>query len=119
MESLASQGDEPISHAQEYILRNLGQTLTIDKVARAVYMSRARFTDCFRKETGRSFNEYVTAQRLREARRMLRETSWAMHDIARAVGLSPSRLRGLFYQHEGLSPDAYRKAKPLQAEERS
>jgi AraC-like DNA-binding protein len=110
LEPPAGLDNKPISRAQGYILRNLNQTLTIDVAARAVYMSRARFTDCFRKETGQSFNEYVTAQRLREARRMLHETNWPLHHIARAVGLSPSRLRGLFYQYEGCSPDAYRKA---------
>jgi AraC-like DNA-binding protein len=108
--------NKPISRAQGYILRNLNQTLTIDVVARAVYMSRARFTQCFREETGQSFNEYVTSQRLREARRMLHETNWPLHHIARAVGLSPSRLRGLFYQYENLSPDAYRKARQSDSE---
>jgi AraC-like DNA-binding protein len=110
-EPLAGLDNKPISRAQEYIARHLNQPLTIDLAARAVYMSRARFTECFRKETGQSFNEYVTAQRLREARRMLHETNWPLHHIAHAVGLSTSRMRGLFHEHGGLSPDAYRRGR--------
>jgi AraC-like DNA-binding protein len=106
--------DKPIARAQEYILRNLSQPLTIDRAAIAVYMSRARFTVAFRQETGQSFNEYVTAQRLREARRMLRETNWPIRQIAKSVGLSLSRIRGLFHEHEGQSPAAYRRASSSQ-----
>jgi AraC-like DNA-binding protein len=109
-DAIAHTSHKPIARAQEYIRRNMNKTLTTDGVARAVYMSRARFTKYFRQETGQSFNEYVSKERLREAKRSLRETDWPINRIAAAVGLSPSRFRGMFQEREHTSPTAYRLA---------
>jgi two-component system response regulator YesN len=72
-------------------------------------MSRAPFTRSFLRETGATFNDFVTEQRLVEARRLLRDTDWSVEVVAEFVGLSSSRLRMLFQHREKCTPTAFRR----------
>ena len=100
-----------IKHAQEYIENNLRESLSIDKVARYVCMSRTVFTQRFRTKTGKSFSQYVQDMRINEARKLLAGSDLAVRHVASAVGLQPNRMRSLFHKHEGLSPLQYRSQK--------
>jgi AraC-like DNA-binding protein len=100
----------PVQQAQRYIDKHLNRHLTIEKVARAVRLSRTRLTHRFRVETGQSLNEYITARRIEEAKLLLRESEWSIEYISHASGLSaPSYFAALFRRHTGLSPTAYRR----------
>ena len=59
---------DPMMRAEEFIQTHLGDDLTIDKVAKHLYMSRAYFTRQFRVHTGKTFVEYLTQFRLKEAK---------------------------------------------------
>lgn len=108
--SIAEKQQDPIKAAQEYIRNHAHQPLQIDDVARHFLLSRSSFTQRFRRETGQTFNEYLTAVRLEEARRLLETTRWSMEIIGKAVGLGPSRLRALFGRYYGQSPQQFRQA---------
>lgn len=100
--------EHPITLAQDYIQRHLRYPLTIENVARQVYMSRTVFTAQFRQKTGKSFNEFVNDCRVEEIKRLLSDTDLGILHIAAQVGLKPSRMRSLFHERMGLSPAAYR-----------
>jgi AraC-like DNA-binding protein len=119
-ESAATGSWDPIAIACEYIHLHLSQSLSIDLVARIVFMSRTSFTRRFRRETGLSFVDYVTNRRVKEAQHLLLNSTWSVAVVASMVGLRPSHLRQLFIRHHGVPPSEYRarstaaKKSPLQ-----
>jgi len=96
-----------IEMAKQHISHYLYKNLTTQSVADAVYMSRSNFIRRFQQETGQTFNQYVTARRLEEARRLLRDGTQSVNIISRLVGLSPSQLRHLFWKHYGTTPSQF------------
>jgi len=99
---------DPMMRAEEFIQTHLGDDLTIDKVAKHLYMSRAYFTRQFRVHTGKTFVEYLTQFHLKEAKVLLHNTAWPISRIGEVVGLKPSRFRTVFRTFTGVSPAAFR-----------
>jgi AraC-like DNA-binding protein len=104
----SGQKEFSIAQAQEYIVSNLREPLSIDRVARHVCMTRTVFTAQFRARTGKSFARYVRDLRFEEASKLLRETDLSISQIGPAVGLQPHYLRVLFHERENASPLEYR-----------
>ena len=97
-----------IVRVEEYVRENLDKSLSIDRVANYLFMSRASFTRQFRAATGKSFNEYVTEARLEAAKVLLQNTNWPINRISDYAGVTPARLRVLFRQRENCSPGEFR-----------
>lgn len=107
--ALPGQTKYSIAQAQQYIESNLREPLSIDRVSRAVCMSRTVFTAQFRGKTGKSFSQYLQDLRFEEARKLLKDTDLAAGHISAAVGLKPNRMRVLFHEREGISPLEFRR----------
>lgn len=119
---LSLQEHPPMARAEEYIQNHLQEDLSIDKVAKHLYLSRAYFTRLFRAHTGKTFVEYVTQCRVEEAKVLLHNTEWPVNRIGEVVGLKPSQLRAVFHTFTGVSPSAFRhqsREKDLSAENTS
>jgi len=108
--------DQPVKRSQDlmeearkHIESHLNQSLTISEMARVLAVSPATFTRQFRAGMGRSFHEYLTAQRLKGAEDLLLDTDLSINAVAHKVGLSYERLRDLFSQHHACSPGEFRK----------
>ncbi len=83
----------------------------IATVAREVGLSPAQFRRSFRQWTGTSPRDYLQAQRLRTARRLLEATDLPVAAIARQVGYgSSSHFIRLWQRSHGLSPMQHRAA---------
>lgn len=102
---------DSVVQAQVFINNHLQETLTIDRVANYVHMSRACFTRQFRQTTGKTFIEYVTECRLTKARVLLQDTNWPIEKISALVGVTTARLRSLFLQYEQQTPSDFRQQK--------
>lgn len=100
---------DPIRHARSYIIDNLQEHLTIERVARASYMASSQFRQRFRQATGKTFTQYLTECRLERAKVLLRDTDWTVAVIASLVGINPSHLRRLFMRYSGTSPQEFRR----------
>ena len=73
-------------------------------------MSRRHFTRHFRQATGSSFKQWLLAQRLAQARRLLEGSDAAIEVVAQQSGFgSALSLRQHFKAALQLSPSAYRK----------
>ncbi len=98
-----------IMQAQNYIAFHLDQPLSIDDVAQMTCMSRAQFTQLFRRATGKSFVQYLTFVRLERAKTFLHETDWSVEIIARAVGWRGAHLWKMFARELGTTPGEFRR----------
>lgn len=99
---------DSIRTAIEYIHDNLHKPLSIDILARHIGLSRTAFTQRFHAETGRSFKNYLTRQRLVHAQTLLQDTNLTIDKISELVGLSAGQLRSLFHQHHHCTPGEFR-----------
>jgi len=102
-------GHQPIPRAQEYIRNHLNERLTLDKVARFVHLSRTQFAVRFRRETGQTFTEFVTACRIEQAKVLLCETEANIAHISRLLGYkSAAYFYDVFKRETGVLPNTFR-----------
>ena len=97
---------------RDYVKANLRHSLTIEKVARHLYMSPRQLTRYLRQKTGQSFGEILTECRIEESKRFLTETNWNIDGIAWMVGFkSAAYFSTFFHRHTGYTPGAFRHRK--------
>ncbi|WP_204052383.1 helix-turn-helix domain-containing protein [Microbispora siamensis] len=88
---------------------NLGEQLTIDDMARTAMFSKFHFSRVFQRVTGLSPGRFLSAVRLREAKRLLSSTSLTVTDISHRVGYSSvGTFSSRFTGSVGVSPTRYR-----------
>lgn len=98
-----------LAHLEGYVQTNLRSPLTLDSAAAEMYFSRAQFTRVMRRETGKSFNEFLAERRLEEAKRLLLNSQWAVNTVASLIGFkSANYFRTFFKHHMGLTPTEFR-----------
>ncbi|GAE32902.1 AraC family transcriptional regulator [Halalkalibacter hemicellulosilyticus] len=103
---------QKVTEVASYIRKHYEHTLTLDEVAKAVYISPAYLSRSFKRLTGFTFKDYVQAVRIREAKRLLRETSMPIGRVAELVGFSyTANFNVTFKKITGVTPLAYRKQK--------
>ncbi|MFC5741129.1 GlxA family transcriptional regulator [Dyella tabacisoli] len=103
--------DKRMAHLLENVQRKLHLPHSLDEIAQHAVMSRRSFTRHFRQLTGSSFGDWLLAQRLSEAQRLLETTDLSLERIATAIGLgSPITLRQHFQRAYRTSPTHYRRS---------
>ncbi|WP_409345046.1 AraC family transcriptional regulator [Paenibacillus sp. MBLB4367] len=75
-----------ITEIVAYLNTAFGEPLSLESVAKAHFVSPSYLSRTFKRVTGFSFVEYVNSIRIKEAQRLLRETSWKVTRIAEQVG---------------------------------
>lgn len=95
----------------DYIKENYAnEELSMKDVARQAYISVSYLGIILKKETGKTFIEYLTEIRIQQARKFLVETDLKNYEIAMKCGYSnPTYFSTVFKGLEGMSPSAYRK----------
>lgn len=93
----------------QWLTENLEQPHTMASMAAQVHLSVRTFTRRFHAETGTSPHQWLTAQRVDRARRLLEDTDNPIQDVARRCGFgSTVTLRNHFRAALGSTPTAYR-----------
>lgn len=93
----------------EYIERNFTGQITLEGVARYVYVNPAYLSSIFKKHTGENFMSYLTARRIRYAKELLENPKYKIYEIGRMVGyLDPGYFSIIFKKNEGITPYEYR-----------
>lgn len=84
--------------------------INLDNVGEHVGLSSSYLSSIFKKETGRSFIEYLAYTRIEKAKELLKEADLKIQDICLMVGYSDVKyFSKLFTKHTGLKPNEYRK----------
>lgn len=93
-----------------YCNENFHEQLQLDHISNRFYISPYYFSRLFKQSTGFTFTEYINTLRIREAQRLLRETSLKMIEISERVGYSNvSHFNRKFKQVTHMSPMEYKK----------
>ena len=91
----------------EMIDAALDTRLTIEMLAREVGLSPAHFARAFKETLGRAPHQYLLAQRLERARRLLETTEQTLSDIAQRTGFADqAHFTRLFKRAFGTTPGA-------------
>lgn len=99
----------PISQAKQYIREHYAEPLSLEDVSSQVGFSGSYFSTLFRKETGKTFLEYLMEVRIEEAKTLLRESRMTIENVCREVGYNDyKRFSKLFKKATGISPKEYR-----------
>ena len=100
-----------LSATCEWALEHLADPLTVAALARHAGWAARTFSRQFVAETGMTPLRWLTAARVREARRLLEVSDLPVDVIARRSGLgSPANLRVHLARDAGTTPTAYRAA---------
>lgn len=99
----------PIRDLQSWILENLADDLSVERLAERVAMSPRNFTRVFTRETGISPAKFVEEGRLHTARQRLEQSAQGIEQIALATGFGNGlNLRRVFERKLQLTPSEYR-----------
>jgi two-component system, response regulator YesN len=97
-----------IRQAIEYMHAHLGEELTVNRCARIVSLSGGYFANLFKRETGMTFNQYVTQERLERAKKLLIQNV-PVQDIAAELGYEHRRyFSDVFKKHTGMTPSEFK-----------
>lgn len=93
-----------------YVKQHYYMDITADALCERFHCSRSTFSHTFKKETGRSFRQYLTELRLDYARHLLVYSSLRVGEIAFSIGFNDANyFSNIFKKHEGCSPLEYRR----------
>ncbi len=94
-----------------YVRQNYANDLTTETICKEFYCSRSGFSHRFKKETGKSFREYLIGVRLEHAKRLLKYSNLSITETALSVGFNDANyFSNVFKKYVGVSPIVYRKA---------
>ena len=99
-----------IVFAAEFMKKNISQKITVETIAKELSISQATFQRYFTDIMKISPMEYLTKLRIKQSKKLLRNTDKAIVFIAYECGFydAPHFVRQ-FKKHEGISPSEYRK----------
>jgi len=104
---------EFVIKAEQYVQENYSEVeLSVDKICKTLAVSSAYFSTVFKRDTGKTFIEYLTDYRMEEASKLLLNDNLKTYVIAERVGYSdPNYFTYVFKRKYGLTPSKYRKEK--------
>jgi AraC-like DNA-binding protein/ligand-binding sensor protein len=87
------------------------EKLTLEDMARMVYLSPSYFSRVFKDEQGVTFREYLTSYRIEKSKALLLDKSIRIADVSAMVGFEDqSYYTKVFKRLVGMSPNKYREA---------
>jgi two-component system response regulator YesN len=86
------------------------QPLTVEDIAKEVYLSPNYTRTIFKEKTGETILDYLTKVRINRAADLLKDKSRKVREVAHAVGYeNVSYFCSIFHKHRGQTPNEYRK----------
>ncbi|MDD4546071.1 MAG: AraC family transcriptional regulator [Oscillospiraceae bacterium] len=93
----------------EYVKANYNKKITLDDIARHVYLSRSYLSSIFKEETGESLFNYINKVRVEKSKLYLLDSAVSLVDIASICGFEDqSYFTKVFKKTTGISPKKYR-----------
>lgn len=107
-----------IQGAEKFIRSRYAEGLTLQSVAEEVHVTPVWLSKLFKKETGKTFLEYLTDIRVERAKRMLDEVQYKIYEVSAEVGYKdPVHFTKLFKKQTGHTPKEYRRLRGIAGNE--
>ncbi|WP_257351047.1 response regulator transcription factor [Pseudalkalibacillus decolorationis] len=105
----ANRQNRYVQTAIYYIEQQIGESLTLHKVADHVHIHPNYLSDMIRKETGKSYIELLTGLRMKKAEELLLHSDAKVKDISKLVGYADWKyFTNQFKKYTGMTPSQYR-----------
>lgn len=92
-----------------FIKRNCAENLSLNALAREVYLSKSYLSSVFKKETGISLTAYITKVRVEKSKKLLLEDNGSLANISSQCGFKDqSYFTKVFKKETGISPKRFR-----------
>ncbi len=102
--------DDNFMKVFEHIITNIDRRLTLDELAKLVYLNPTYFSNRFEKMIGLRPTKYITRCRIEKAQVLMMDFSKSLSDIAYATGFNDlPHFSKTFTSSIGMCPAAYRK----------
>jgi len=113
-ESFYHGSSEIVKKTVKHMNKHFKEKMTLEDSANHFHVNKSYLSALFKQEMGRSFTEYLTLLRIREAKKLLKDTALNLTNIAYQCGFSDqSYFSKVFRKVEGLTPKEYRKQKRI------
>ncbi|KIL40947.1 response regulator receiver protein [Gordoniibacillus kamchatkensis] len=110
-ETMADTRYSYVHKAIAYIRGRLDQAVTLQQVANFVHLNPNHFSEVFKKETGQSYIEFVTRERMQLAAQLLLSSRKKISEIAGEVGYGDMKyFSQQFKKYSGLTPSEFRQS---------
>ena len=99
-----------IEKACKFINENFANDITLNDVAKHVFLSPIYFSSYFKKKTGEKYSDYLANVKLQKALELLKDTDVKIPTIAEMSGFRDTNyFHKIFKNQTGLTPSEYRK----------
>ena len=103
--------------AMDYLEEHYSEVFTISELSAKAGVSQSHLNALFRKETGAGAEEYLTALRMRHARRLLLNLYYTIAEVGELTGYPDANyFSRRFRLYHGVSPGVYRRSPELHAD---
>lgn len=101
-----------IARVVALIEKNYAQDISLKTIAHDLNINAAYLGQLFKAETGQLFSAFLNKTRIKNAQRLLLQTTLSLYDISQQCGYSNiSYFYNLFKKYTGKTPSQYRKTK--------
>lgn len=98
-----------VERAKAFIESCPAQEISLQQVANHVHLHPGHLSELFKKETGSTFSDFVTAVRIRKAEQLLAVTPAKVSEVAWMIGYEDVKyFSRLFKKYTGKTPSEYR-----------
>lgn len=97
-----------VSACMEYIETHIAEKISLDAMAKELGYSSYYLSSKFQKETDMSINNYISRQKVEEAKRQLSSQTLTAADVSERLAFSsPSYFTATFRKYTGITPSAW------------
>ncbi|MBW6411576.1 response regulator transcription factor [Clostridium weizhouense] len=113
--SVSESKELPIKAAIEYIQDNIGENVSLEKMASMCNLSPCYFSRVFKKSLGVTFISYVNETKINRAKELLENTDIPVLNVALDLGFDDcGYFIRVFKKSQGLTPKKYREVHKVQ-----
>jgi AraC family transcriptional regulator len=104
-------GKQTLARVLDYLNTNLGEDITISRLAQLAGLEPYQFVRAFKRTMGMTPHRYIVENRIEIAKRQLRTSELSITSVALEVGFAtPNHFSSVFRKLVGTSPSLYRRS---------
>ena len=100
--------DKIAEMVREYVMEHYKERITLGQAAEALNISQGYLSTAFKKQSGESFTNYVSAIKIEKAKELIASHQYMMYEVSDLLGFyTPFYFSKVFKKGTGMSPKEY------------